>query len=487
MKKNIIDRAVEFINPSAAVQRAEARRRMDSLEQRRRSFEAAKKSRYSRDVLALSTSVNQEVHSALVVLRNKARELERNNDYAKNIARIIPNNVVGTGILPNISVNGKHNSRSDKLKAIWKNWADELICDVAGRNTLYGLQHLAMRTTVISGECLIVRRRKSSQFDLPLQLQVLEGDYIDTTKYNPALPDGSAILYGIHLNTDGSRRGYYIYDKHPNEFASKSEFVSAEDVIHIYEMERPGQLRGVPFSRSSMIRTQDIDDYELAARVKAKMASSLMAFVTGDGSADEVVPDDFDEFVPGMVARLNVGESINIPNLPVDNNYGEFTRNNQRAVAAGNGVTYESMTNDYSQVNFSSGRMGWIEFSRNVQQWQWNVMVPHLCKGVFRWFVEACQLTGAAGFRDVVTADWTAPRREMIDPVKETNARIAAIDAGLTSRQEVMREDGYNPDDLYREIAEDAAIQQKFGLTLSQNQAVADSSDTDSNDPKVKI
>jgi len=487
MKGNFLDKAVAFINPVLGQRRMESRLKMDwydRQETKRRSFEAAQKNRFSTGFYGLSTSPNQEIHQALVFLRNRARQLERNNEYAANISKIIPNNVVGTGIIPNISINGKKTGKTDKIKSIWKNWAEDTIADVDGRCTLYGLQHLAMRTVVVSGECLLVRVRKSSDFNVPLQVMMLEGDFIDTTKYEPNMPDGGCILYGIHFNKDRSRRGYWLYDKHPNEFAMVSHFVKAEDVIHIYDIERPGQYRGLPFAKSSMVRINDLGDYEFAERVRAKVAASFTAFVTGNDTDDELTPDDMDTMEPNAIVRIKNGESVHFSSPPLTQGYDSFTRSNLRAIAAGNGVTYEAMTGDYSQVNFSSGRMGWIEFSRNVQHWQWNVMIPHFSKVVFRWFTEACQMAGHISFRDVLTADWTAPRREMIDPKKETDARIAAVDAGLTTRQEILREDGYNPEDVYKELGEDKEMQEKYGLNLSgQKQQIGGADNMDDSRP----
>ena len=53
--------------------------------------------------------------------------------------------------------------------------------------------------------------------------------------------------------------------------------------------------------------------------------------------------------------------------------------------------------------------------------------------------------------------EWTAPRRALIDPVRETAALLDAVDGGLTSLSRAQRSLGLDPETIRRERAEDAA------------------------------
>lgn len=428
-----------------------------------RKFDGASVSRHTEGWYSPSTSTNVEIHGALIKLRNRSRELERNNEYAKNALRVIPNNVVGTGIIPTFRVAGK--GMPDKVKARWKEWAESTKCDYDQRVNFYGLQHLVMKAVQRDGECLVIKRPAPSGYKIPYRLQVLEADYIDTSRYEQQTREGGMIWYGIEFDKNGVRKGYWLWDRHPGEFASFSRFVPADKVIHVYEVERPGQVRGVPFCHASMIRMNDLADYEFAERIRAKVAAAFTAFVTEDDSADPIGSrEEYEKMEPGTIQKLYPGESITFSNPPITNGYADFTNNNLHAIAAGIGGTYANITGDVSKSNFSSSRMGWIEFSRNVQHWQFNVLVPTLCTTVFEWFLDGAILKGYFSDKIDVSVSWTPPRREMIDPYKETQAQLAAVRAGFTSQSEVIRENGNNPEEVYAEMADDAERQKKLGL-----------------------
>src|SRR5262249_47857251 len=116
--------------------------------------------------------------AALSRLRAQARDLIRNNPWARRGLRRIVTNTVGWGIKP--KANGRNAST---INALWTRWAETTECDAAGRLTMYGLQKLVMRTVVESGEALVVRRyRRDGGLSIPMQIQVLEPDYIDTQR-----------------------------------------------------------------------------------------------------------------------------------------------------------------------------------------------------------------------------------------------------------------------------------------------------------------
>lgn len=467
---NFIDKLFELFRPSAALERAKSRILLDRVKQyeSKRKYDAASKgSRHTAGWLSNGNSPNQEIALSLSTLRERSRDLARNNPYALNTLRIYANNTIGTGIIPSIKIEGKRIDK--KFKEKWKAWATDINCDYDCNLTFYGMQHLAMRATVESGECLIVRIHATKEYDIPLRLQLLEADYIDSTKYDPQTATGGMIYYGIEYDSKGRRTHYWIYDKHPHEFAAKSRRVDANDVIHLFEVERPGQIRGVPFSKTTMLRMNDLDDYEFAERTRNKISAAFAGFVTMDEGGTNTEEDLFDKIEPGAIMRMNPGEKIEFSDPPTNNGYAEFVKNNLRGIAAGNGITYEAMTSDLSNVNFSSGRMGWIEMSRNINHLQYNMFIPKLCAGVMKWFIEAAQLKGYIKFDIEYTIDWTPPRREMIDPYKEVVGKIAEIQGGLTSLSESQRENGFNPDDLADEQLTDKLRSDKMGLIFSSD------------------
>lgn len=477
MKRNFLDSAVAFLAPGVGLIRMKQRAAMEALQRR---YEGAALGRRTGDWYAPGTGAVEEIERDRQWLVNRSRETVRNNGLGSNaIQRIVPNNVVGTGIIPApkaVGVNGEATATTEKLnkkvKQLWEAWAGKTTCDYNDNLTLYGLQHLAARAIMESGDVLIRRVINRDKKDFPLEIQVLESDFIDTTKHSLiGETDGAYNRYGIRFNTKGKVTGYWLHVSHPGEAGTlDSKLVDAKDVIHIFDVLRPGQIRGVPLLASILIRLKDLKDYEDAELIKQKVAACFSAFVsTADLDADpNDRKDDLDRLEPGMISYLDPGETVQIATPPANTGYGEHTNNVKRTIASGIGISYETLATDYSQVNFSSARMGRMEMQANIEQWQWNMIIPKLDK-LWQWFIDMCVLTGDLSDTVKIPVSWTPPRKPMIDPVKETQAKIMAMKAGLVSLQTVLREDGYQPEEVMEQMKQDEELAKKYGLVFESN------------------
>jgi capsid protein len=140
------------------------------------------------------------------------------------------------------------------------------------------------------------------------------------------------------------------------------------------------------------------------------------------------------------------------------------TREYLLQIAAGFGITYESLTGDLSTTSFASGRMGWLEFQRNIESWRWQLVVPQMLNPIWSWFLAAGSVNGVRG--DGIVAHWTPPRRELIDPAKEVQGIKSAVRCGLMSPAEAIREFGYDPEEVLAETAEFYQLADSLGLVL---------------------
>lgn len=463
----VLDNFISWLSPTWGLQRELARQTLVSMQGR--AYEAAAHGRRTNNWRVSHTSPTTEAGSQLHTLRARSREMVRNNHWASRAVTVIANNTIGTGIRPAITVGGGKGKKATetKVKAAWNVWADSSGCDFDGRLNFYGLQNMIMRAVAEGGECLIVKQIDAE--NQRLQLRVLEGDYIDTSKHSAGAfyGDGTFDFYGVRFNAKGQRTGVWVYDRHP-EFGNYSSTLYGEkDVIHVFEVLRAGQARGVPMGVAGFVRLRDMNDYEDAQLLRQKVAACFSVFVQQNATGRPSEAGDTDKFErvePAMINYLAPGESITFGNPPPVEGYEAYTRQVLRGIAAAYNISYEALTNDLSNVNFSSGRMGWLEFHRNVSKWQRDIMQPALEK-VFGWFTQILALS--QGTKDTVVAEWTAPRREMIDPVKETNGMVAQIRAGLKSYAEAVRELGYDPEDTLEEVAEFYAQIDTLGLKLT--------------------
>lgn len=160
----------------------------------------------------------------------------------------------------------------------------------------------------------------------------------------------------------------------------------------------------------------------------------------------------------------------------VGSSYGEFLRMQFRAVAAAMGITYEMLTGDLTQVNYSSIRAGLLEFRRRCEAIQHGVIVHQLCRQVWRAWMEQAVLEGALSMsqfskrqREYLAVKWIPQGWQWVDPKKEFDALLTAIRAGLLSRSEAISAFGYDAEDIDREIATDNQRADELGLVFDSD------------------
>lgn len=469
MNWNVLDKTIAWMSPKAGM------RRFDQ----RRSYEAATSGRRSKSFShASSTGANLEIGMALTRLRDRSRHFVRNNGWAKRAITSISDHTIGEGIRP--APTGTR-LQVKKIKDIWRSWAESTDCDWDGKNTFYGLQHLIMSEIAEAGDCLVIRRR-TPESKIPIKLQVVESDQLDHSQ-NSANERGYARL-GVQFDKSGRRIGYWVYPSHPNDSTGiyitiRSEFIPVEDILHPYEILRAGQCRGIPMGVASFIKMSDFSDYEDAQLIRQKAAAAFAAFVTGK---ETVGKDKIESIEPGIIQYLNEGEEITFSNPPKADGYSEYSVKILQGIAVSYGITYEMLTGDYSNVNFTSGRMAKIDVTPRFRMLQYNMIIPQVCVPVWNWFMDAVVMAGLSNTRVECNAtDWTAPKVQQLDPVKETNARVLSLQAGLTTLSECVREDGRDPEEFFQELRSERQKLAEMGINLSSILLAPDNSENTDN------
>lgn len=464
---NLLDRAIGYFAPVAGLRRAMARRAAARV----RAYEGAS----TKDgwIPRRGGASARADHAAdATMLRHRARSLVQNNPYAAKALASMVANVIGEGIAPNSAASSE--KIRNVLDARWAEWVRQ--ADANGNVDWYGLQSLAYAAMETDGEVLIRLRvrRASDGLAVPLQLQVLEIDYLDSTK-NQNLANGGAIYGGVETDAIGRIVGYWLFDAHPGDgavlggrYTGKSSRVDADKIIHLFAPRRPGQQRGISRYAPVIALLRDLAIYEDAELARKQNESLLSVFVSGDG-ADFAIPGDGEsaasaqsranqfgtlgQLAPGAVLATN-GQSVTVAKPDAVPGYADYVRTKLYAVAAGLRVTYEMLTGDLSQVNFASGRMGLVEFRRDAAQVQWQICVPVLCEPVWRAFVDACVLAGHIDNPDYAVEHAT-PKWEYVNPAQDIRADVEEIKAGLSSVSEKLRKRGYKPAAVFKELGED--------------------------------
>ena len=466
------DSLIGFFSPKAEFHRVQFR-----IAQKR-AFDGASKGRRTAGWRATGTSVNSENASQIDTLRNRSRDLVRNNPYANRAISLVSTNTVGRGIMLNLK--NPTVAREEKQKALWRKWAGTTDCDFDGCMNFNAMQALIMRSVAESGEIIIRRRRvRRSDGSIGIKLQLLESDHLVSDIIIQTFGNNK-VIQGVEVDSSGTPVAYHLYKNHPGNIgidnfdtltSLEAVRVPAEDIIHVFKKERPGQLRGVPWLSSVIIRLRELDEFEDAMIVRQKIAACFSAFVHDMDAPDTVGNNpkgefDIEKLEPGIIEFLPPGKDIKFatPPLPQGEAYKFFITSFLHSIAAGVGISYESLTGDLSEVNFSSARMGWLEMSRNIDCWRFNMLIPQCNEHVFEWFNEAITFLGEDTTETVGT--WTPPKREMIDPTKEVPAKIRAIRAGIETLSDAIRENGKEPEDHFEELAKDNEILDKLKLIV---------------------
>lgn len=424
-------------------------------------------------------------------LRTKSRDLARRNAWAHSALESYVANAVGTGIKPQ-SMAQDEGFRSS-VQALWRDWVEE--ADANNLTDFYGLQALACRAILEGGECIIRLRPRLPQDGLcvPLQIQVLEPEHLPYT-LNQDLPNGNVVRAGIEFDTLGRRVAYYLYRNHPNDqtMASISSFdgmtpvrVDASEVLHLFRQLRPGQIRGEPWLSRALVKLNELDQYDDAELVRKKTAAMFAGFITRQHPDDVLVGEGQADshgialagLEPGTLQVLDPGEDIRFSDpADVGGSYSEFLRNQFRAVAQAVGITYEMLTGDLTQVNYSSIRAGLLEFRRRCEMFQHSVLVHQMCRPIWQAWMTQAVLSGALeapGFkksrRIYTSCKWIPQGWSWVDPEKEFKAMIRAIRAGLISRSEAVSSFGYDAEDVDREIATDNERADELGLIFDSD------------------
>lgn len=431
----------------------------------RMAFDGAASGRRFAEWISTGPGPNSALRYDASVLRARVQELIRNNPWVYKASRNFTSNLIGQGVRPISETPDAALSRD--LMSLWEEWIYE--ADVTGRTSFYGLQTLVANGVFGNGEGIL--RRVIGADDnalLPLQYQAIEADFIVTNKNETGGAGKPRIICGVEMG-EYRPAAYHLYKSHPNDGnaidALSTIRVPADEILHVFETFRAGQVRGYPRAASALVRLMDMMEYEESELVRKKMAAMLVGFVTTSIDPDAASPlagmgqtqkTDADgstffehKLEPATMQALQPGEDIKF-NEPADvgGSYEAFMKVNQRAIAAGMDATYEQVSGDYEGVTFSSLRAAKNEMERMYRQTQEQTISPQLVRPVWLDFVKYAVLSGqvklprSIDIRAAMRARYVPPGWTYVDPLVEEKAAQLAIRGGTDTRTNVAARKG---------------------------------------------
>ena len=403
--------------------------------------------------------INPEVAAAGASLRSRAAYLAQNNPWINQAVANWTGALIGPGIVPT----SRHPDAATRklLNDYFQQWAAD--ADAESRTDFWGLQAVAADSMVKAGESVILLNDTP---DGP-RLRVLPSDALDESK-TMQLAGDRQIWSGVEIDADGQRAGYWILPERPGAtftaYAPSVRF-DPDTVLHVFKPTAPGQVRGVSWLAPIILPASDFDQLCDALLMGVKVAALHAGFIVDTNATG--TPYDGQEtpsLEPGALVRLPYGHDIKFNSPQQAQQIDAFLKLNLRQLAAGLGLPDHLLSGDLSGANYSSLRAGLLPFRQRVEQIQYSVLVPQMLAPVWRAVIRHGVLSGDIGAPDFesnpaayLMADWIPPKFLQVDPMKQVQADIAELEAGLTSRRKLVAERGWSIEDLDAELEAERA------------------------------
>lgn len=491
MKPNFLDRLIGEWNPRAGAERLAWRAEMEM----RMHYDAADSGRLQSRWIATNEIAELTDAFDRDIVRARARDLERNSDIQNSVIRAFRRNVVGTGIHVRVTV--QDHKIAEQIEAIWKMWCKAKNCDVTGTQSFSEILRMCIQRKVVDGGYIILKRYTNHGI-IPFQLQVLEVDDLDTGAISPKYK-GNRVIGGVELNSYNRPVGYWLKQYTLDGYGIQdSKFFEAKDVIFKFSKKRPTQVREMSDMSPAITRVKDANEFMNAVTVKEKIAACFAAFIKRQNPA---VPSSFSSrnaqgtrpqdityagkrIVPGMIMELNVGDEpvFANPNGAAADASG-FTKQLQRMISSGQGLSYEATSRDMSDTTYSSARQSLIEDDLTYAEER--ELLEAVMDEIYETFVISCWLAQKFNAPDFwqkkevyFQHEWVVEPRRWIDPQKEAGANRTALQSGQKTFQQTCSEYGRDWKKVIDEMAE--AIQYADGKGIDLSSIIYDPKSTGS-------
>lgn len=443
----------------------------------------------------------QENNSNVVgQLASKARDLRRNNEHAEiGVDLVVSKLISDQGINPkfkvpeNTVVSESDIKRMRQLKRIpssvkeilsrkklkparkyelavqklWSEWSAG--CDYSGEKTYNGIVKIAVGAMVTDGECLI-RRVIVNDSAIPMKIQLIEADQISDRHEN-----SKDILQGIRIDEVTRKpKSILLLNSHPGGVSFDNDFTefSMNNIIHMKEDLRPGQLRGVTWLASVIVTIRELGKSQNNELSRQAVSSCLAVIISGGdktetpGLADtKTTGISSGKIEPATFYHTKAGETVTQVSPPPNLGFSDFSKITLEKVASGLRLGYSELTGDYSSVNFSSGRLSENRSFKLLKPLRDTILAEGTAKKIASWFLDAIYLIGVPRITIEIEIPPMIP--VTVDPLMQITVVEKKLENGLISWREAVRAEGRDPEILRQEILEDNQFFKANDIKLS--------------------
>jgi len=454
-----------------------------------------------------SGSADSDLLGDLRQIRDRSRQLVRDDAHAAAAVRVLLENVVGCGITPQPAVNAEDagitqaqaDDFNEKAEALWKDWS----ANQADANEISDFDELTRqiyRCRLVDGEALVHRVSVPGPGrTLRTAWELIDPDRLDQFWWPSSMMQVAAQRGGVEFGDRGQPMAYWILPVHPDDLRwATGRIVSTSlqperierqkagwwNLLHVYRRERPGQSRGIPFLSAVEILFHHLHEYLGAEIVAARMNANMGLVIEqpldetdpdlvqedgfDDGSGEQQRLEGLDE---GTVHYLNPGEKMQpwIPNRP-GQTFEPFVVRVLRAICSALGLAYEMVVKDFKAMgSYSSSRVGLLEMRRGFeceQQWlamswlrpSWETMVREgMMLGLLPVFPSALRNP-----RAFYAVQWIYGAWGWVDPTKEVEAATLAVNANLETPQHAAARAGIDYEEGLRARGRSIKLQEQI-------------------------
>lgn len=302
------------------------------------------------DSLAARAAMNPAVRT---LCRNRSRYECENNPWYKGMVRTAANHIVG-GRGPVPQVRTPNTEGNIRLERGWRQWS---------RRTRFASKlRRAVQTYWGDGEVFAMRKSRPRNWPVTLDVVLFEAEYC-SDPLSQSFQASSFVDDGIRLGPDGVELEYWFWDHHPGDTAwsanLKGRWYQADEVIHLYREERPGQSRGIPRCTSSLPMLPIMRRQEMATLLASETAASFATYLKSNTNAlpPSASPQDFAEIeiAWNMLTTLPAGWDIEqMEGKHPGPQYEMFQRQALTAFARCTNMPYALAAGTSRDSNFSS-------------------------------------------------------------------------------------------------------------------------------------
>lgn len=399
------------------------------------------------------------------ILRTRARYEIGNNSYARGIVLTLANDSVGIG--PRLQMLTENEEANRQIEQDFMRWSKQI-----------GLAE-KLRTVRVArcqdGEAFILLAQNPNlpNENVKLDLQLIEADRVTEDKFN----SDPNCVDGVAFDEFGNPKSYRVLKYHPGgEYATcedEGRDVPAENMIHIFRADRPGQHRGVPEITPALPLFAQLRRFTLAvlsaAEAAADFAGILYTDAPANGEADSVDALDTIQLERNMLLTMPGGWKMSQldPKQPATT-YAEFKHEILNEIARCLNMPYNIAAGNSSGYNYASGRLDHQTYYKAVrvdQAFTENVALDRILAA---WLREYSLAKGLEIESVEQPHAWFWDGMEHVDPAKEASAQETRLNNRTTSLAAEYARQGKDWETEIRQIAKEKKLMKELGVEAAE-------------------